>query len=102
MSNQGYPPPPPQQYGYGYSPQQQGNGMAVTAMVLGIIGVVLFWIPVLGWILAILAIIFGGVGIAQANKRAGSGKGMAIAGLVLGIVSIALYVIVVVAVVSNS
>lgn len=101
MSAPGYPPPPPH-YGYGYPPQQQqGNGLAVSGMVLGIIGVVLFWIPVIGWILAILAIVFGGIGIAKANNGA-PGKGMAVAGLVLGIVSIALYVLVVVAVVSDS
>lgn len=101
MSGPGYPPPPSQQYGYGYPPQQQGNGLAVTGMVLGIVGIVFFWLPIFGWILAILAIIFGGVGIARANKGA-SGKGMAVAGLVLGIVSIALYVIIVVAIVSNN
>jgi hypothetical protein len=94
----GYPPAPP---GYGYPPQQQSNGMAVSGMVLGILAVVLFWLPVVGWILAILAIIFGALGIARGNKGA-SGKGMAIAGLVLGIISIALYIIIVIAVVSNN
>jgi hypothetical protein len=101
VTSPGYPSAPPPGYGYGYPPQQQSNGMAVTALVLGIIGAVLFWLPIVGWILAILAIIFGGVGIARANRGA-SGKGMAIAGLVLGIASIALYVIVVIAVVSNN
>jgi 1-acyl-sn-glycerol-3-phosphate acyltransferase len=82
----GYPAAP--MYG-GYPSPQQGNGLAVAGMVCGIVGLVLFWIPVLGWILAILAIIFSGVGIAKANKGA-SGKGQAVAGLVLGVVSIGL------------
>ena len=56
-----------------------GSGSAVTSLILGIVGV---FIPV---ILSILAIIFGGVGINNANSRGASGKGMAIAGLVLGI-----------------
>ena len=69
-----YPPPghygPPPPYGGYYAPPQQGNGLAVAGMVCGIVGVVLFWIPVLSWILAILAIIFGGVGIAKGNSGA--------------------------------
>ena len=82
-----------QQYGYTPGPQgapqmQQGNGMAVAGLVLGIIGFVLFWVPFLGWILALLGIIFGGLGIGKANKIGGKGKGMAIAGLVLGILGL--------------
>jgi hypothetical protein len=66
---------------------QQGNGMAVAGLVLGIIGFVLFWVPFLGWLVALLGIIFGGLGIGRANK-VGRGKGMAIAGLVLGILGL--------------
>jgi hypothetical protein len=69
-------------------------------MVCGIVGLVLFWVPVICWILAILAIIFGGVGIAKANGGAPN-RGMAVAGVVLGIVALALYVIVIVAVVGS-
>jgi Domain of unknown function (DUF4190) len=61
------------------SPGSPGSGIAVTSLILGIVGV---FIPV---ILSVLAIIFGGVGINNANSRGASGKGMAIAGLVLGI-----------------
>ncbi|HTR50766.1 MAG TPA: hypothetical protein VMJ10_08680 [Kofleriaceae bacterium] len=72
-----------QPYAPTYPPPPQGNGMAVAAMVLGILAIVLCWIPFLNWGLALLAIIFGALGIGAANKR-GSGKGMAIAGLVCG------------------
>jgi multisubunit Na+/H+ antiporter MnhG subunit len=81
-----------------YAPQQQqtqGNGMAVAALVLGIIAVVLCFIVVLNWILALLAIIFGAVGISKANKIGGKGKGMATAGLVLGLVGAILGVVIV-------
>src|SRR4051794_5313235 len=104
---QGSYPGPPAQYGYGAPPMyggypraQQGNGLAVAGMVCGIVGLVLFWVPILGWILAILGIVFGGVGIARANAGAAN-KGMAITGVVLGIVSIALYLLVI-AVIYNS
>jgi len=78
--NQPYPPQP---YPPTYPPPPQGNGMAVTAMVLGILAIILCWVPFLNWLLALLAIIFGAIGISVANKRQ-SGKGMAIAGLVCG------------------
>ncbi|GAB2472520.1 hypothetical protein [Jatrophihabitans fulvus] len=98
--NQPYPNQP--QGGYGYPPaQQQGNGIATAGMVCGIISVVLFWIPIVGWILAILGIVFGGVGIAKANKGAPN-KGFGIAGVVCGIVSLVAYVAVVVAVINNN
>ena len=69
-----------------YQQQQQGNGMAVAAMVLGIIALVLFWVPVLNWILGLLGIVFGAVGMSKAGKIGGRGKGMALAGLITGLV----------------
>ena len=64
---------------------QRGNGLAVAGLVMGILALVLCWIPFLNWILAVLGIVFGGVGMSKANKGA-SGKGLAVAGLVLGLV----------------
>lgn len=86
-------PPQPQQPQY-YPPQQpqQSNGLAVTSMVIGIVSVPGICIPYLGWVLPILAVIFGGVGLRKANQGA-SGKGMAIAGLVLGVIMLALMVV---------
>ncbi|PZS14037.1 MAG: hypothetical protein DLM57_15315 [Pseudonocardiales bacterium] len=79
-------PPPPQYSGYQPGPGNQypsppaGNGLAVTAMVLGIVGLL-----VLGVILGPLAVVFGLIGLRRANGGA-SGKGMAIAGVILGII----------------
>ncbi|HET7521935.1 MAG TPA: DUF4190 domain-containing protein [Bacillales bacterium] len=64
------------------------NGMAVTSLVLGIIALVFVWFPFLSWILGILGIIFGGVGVTKPSK-----KGMAKAGLVLSIITIALKIL---------
>ncbi len=80
FTNSPQPGPPP--------PQEQGNGMAVAGLVLGILGAVLFFVPFIGWILAILGIIFGAVGNSKANKIGGKGKGMAIAGLILGLIGL--------------
>lgn len=74
----------------------QGNGMAVASMVLGILAVVLCWIWFLGGILALLAIIFGAVGMSKAKKIGGRGKGAAVAGLVLGVIGIVLAVIIII------
>jgi ribosomal protein L40E len=68
----------------------RNSGMAVAALVLGIIG--LFFN-----ILGVLAIIFGAIAISQINREPGlQGKGMAVAGLVLGIVSIAVWILIIV------
>ncbi len=70
------------------------SGMSIAALVCGIGGLVIPW---LGFILAVLGIIFGAVSIRQigADPTLG-GRGMAIAGLVCGIVAIALWVILIV------
>ncbi len=59
-----------------------GSGIAIASLVLGLVG---FLIPVL---CSVLAIVFGGLGISNANTRGAPGKGVAIAGLVLGIVGL--------------
>ncbi|WP_312473257.1 DUF4190 domain-containing protein [Neobacillus sp.] len=60
-----------------------GNGLAVAGLVLGIIGVVLNIIPFLPYILGVLAIIFGAVGLKKTVKR-----GMSITSIILGAVTI--------------
>ena len=83
-----------QPYGQsGYDNQQQGggsNGLAIAALVCGIIALLLSWIPVinfLSFILGLIAIVLGGVGIAKAKDGRG-GKGLAIAGLVTGLLAL--------------
>ena len=70
------------------------NGFGVTALVLGIIGAVFCWIPGLGGGLAVLAVIFGGLGYARARRGEANNPGMAIAGLVLGVVAFLIQVVV--------
>lgn len=75
----------------GYQTAPQGNGLAVAALVLGILGVLVSWIPCVGWVLglllAVLAIIFGFVGKGKASQGAPHG-GVAIAGLVCGFLAL--------------
>ncbi len=79
-----YPPQPVYQ-------AQPSNGMGVTALVLGIVGLVFSFIPVIGviaWPLVILGVIFGGVGISKAGQVPGMPKGTAIAGLTCSLVGL--------------
>lgn len=67
------------------------SGLAIASLVCGICGLVLPWV---GFILSVLAIVFGGVAISQTRKDPSlGGRGMAIAGLVCGIVDIAFWLI---------
>jgi uncharacterized membrane protein len=80
--------------------QQAGarNGMGTASLVLGILGVVLFFFPYVSVILSVLAIIFGSIGIKRANRGEASNKGMATAGLVLGIVGAVIALILLIAI----
>jgi hypothetical protein len=63
----------------------QGGGMAIASLVLGIISLPAALAPICGVIFGGLAIIFGALGLKSTTKR-----GLAIAGLVMGIVALAL------------
>lgn len=66
--------------------------MGIASMVLGILGLLLSFVPCVGMyglVFTVPGIIFGALGIKKAAK-AGTGKGMAIAGLVMGIVGTAI------------
>ncbi|MDP3639810.1 MAG: DUF4190 domain-containing protein [Nanoarchaeota archaeon] len=60
------------------------KGFAVAALVLGILSLLFGWIPFLGWMLIILALVFGILGIKS--------RGMAIAGIALASISFILAV----------
>ncbi|MFC3495224.1 DUF308 domain-containing protein [Glycomyces rhizosphaerae] len=73
------------------------NGMGLTALVLGIAGAALALIPYIGCIGAIagvIAIVFGAIGIANANGGKATNRTSAIAGLSLGIAALLLGVLV--------
>jgi hypothetical protein len=63
------------------------NGLAIAALVCGIVGIFIAEI-----ILGPLAIIFGAIGLHRANRGA-RGRGMAWAGLILGVIDVVLIVV---------
>ena len=93
------PMPPAPQVVYVQQAPAPANPLATTALVLGILAVVLCWSVWLGIILGTLASSFGGIGLSRAKNGAPT-KGMATAGLILGIVGIVLSVLFIVAVFS--
>ncbi|MGO4617359.1 DUF4190 domain-containing protein [Nocardia sp. 2YAB30] len=87
-----YPPPPgqyppPSQPAY-WQESPKGRGLAITALVLGILGLLSFWTVVGGYLFGIFALIFGVVALVKARSGTAGGTGMAIAGLVLGVLSL--------------
>ncbi|GAA0589939.1 DUF4190 domain-containing protein [Streptomyces crystallinus] len=90
----GYPAGYPAYPGYGYGhPGWTGmgtplNGFGTTALVLGILSVVLFCMWGLGVVLGILALIFGFLGRGRAKRGQATNGGQALAGVILGAVGI--------------
>jgi hypothetical protein len=78
------------------SSAQPSNGIAVAALVIGIISLLIAWIPfvgLLGGLGGALAIIFGFIGRGKVKKQGAPSKGAATAGIVLGAVSLVLSII---------
>jgi len=73
-------------------PVKRNNSFGMMSLILGIIGVVFFWVPILDMVASLLAIFFGSRGIAVANKYKLGGKAYSILGLVLGIIGTVLWV----------
>ena len=74
-----------------------GNGMAVTALVLGIVSFFLAFIPIINVIAivgGIVALILGIMGVRKATRHATSGKGLGIAGIILGALALVIAVVV--------
>ena len=82
----GYGAPPVYPYPQAYAPLPS-NGMGTASLVLGLIGLLFSFIPIIGlisWILTPLAIVFGIIGVAKARAP----KGMATAGLIMGVLGL--------------
>ena len=79
-----------------YSARPLGAGMAIAALVLGILAVLLCWTVVGGVLFGLIAVVLGAVASGRAKRRVAAGRGMAIAGIVLGLLGLLLSVALVV------
>lgn len=86
------PPTGPPAYG---PPPTKGAGLAIASMVVGIIALLLSWIPIINILAAVLAVVGLGLGIPaliRARKGTARGTGMAITGLVTSVLAIVLVI----------
>lgn len=84
------PPPAPAPSAYGATPSSGpgtvpsgSNGFAVWALVLGILGLLTFLVPFIGFAFGVAALVLGIVGL-RAARRGASGRGLAVAGTTVG------------------
>lgn len=83
----GYPQPG---YGMGYgapAPTKK-NGLGTAALVVAIAALFLFWTIFGGFILGIVAIILGIIGISRAKRGEADNRGIALGGVILGVLAI--------------
>jgi hypothetical protein len=77
--------------------QPNTNGLATAGGVVGIVGIVLSLVPlfgiVIGFIMGILAIVFGGVGLSRFNATGIGSKNLAVTGIVLGVITVLMKII---------
>ncbi len=97
-----YPPQAPYQHPYApvqqppYALQKKGAGLAIASMVLGIVALLLSWVPIVNNLAAVLAVVGLALGIpalVRARRGTHGGKGLAIAGLVTSLVAIAVVIL---------
>ncbi|UKD52624.1 MmpS family transport accessory protein [Amycolatopsis sp. FU40] len=93
MSAPDYPQPPAP---YPTPPAQPKNGLGTAGFVLGLLGLIFSFIPVIGlvaWPLVILGIIFSALGFVRSRSGKATNKGLSIAGLVLSVIGLVLCII---------
>lgn len=79
----------------GNVPADSGNGAATAAVVMGSVGLAIAWIPfivVVGFVLSVLAVVFGLRGLRRA-RASGFGRGAAVAGTTMGGMGLALSIL---------
>lgn len=77
-------------------PTAPKNGLGTTGFVLGLIGLIFSFIPIIGlvaWPLVILGIIFAAVGLGRIRKHRATNKGLTITGLVLSVIGLVICII---------
>ena len=66
----------------------KSNGMGTAGFVLALLSLLLAWVPVLGWILWLLGVVFSLIGLFK------SPRGLAIVGIVLSLIVLGAYMII--------
>ncbi|GAA1279806.1 MmpS family transport accessory protein [Saccharothrix xinjiangensis] len=91
-----YPQPPQTQHQPPPPPVPPQNGLGTAGFVLGLVGLLFSFLPVIGvvaWPLVILGLVLGLVGWARADRGRATNKGLAIAGVALSAVGLVVCVL---------
>lgn len=72
-------------------PVQQSNSMGTAGFVLSLVNIILWWIPYVGWLIWVLAIVFSAIGMSRKPR------GLATAGLIIAIGIPVLFLVAVIA-----
>lgn len=75
--------------------KQATSGTAIASLILGIVAIVMSWVPIINnfsFIFALIGLILGIVGIVGVVRGKKGGKGLAIAALIVNIISIAIVI----------
>lgn len=85
-----YEAPPP----YAQNPPHNsaGSGMAITALVLGVLALLSSWTVIGGILLGLAAVIVGLLALSRIKQGRAGGKAMAIIGIVTGVLGLAVSV----------
>lgn len=77
-------------------PAKASNGLATAGFVLGLLGLLGSFIPVInivGIVIGVVGAVLAAVGLAKA-KKSGAGKGLAVSGLILGLLALIIGIVV--------
>ncbi len=75
--------------------REETSGFAIASLILGIVSIIIGWIPVVGWILSLAGLIIGIIAIGSINKKRNlEGKGFAIAGTTLSSVALIIWILI--------
>ncbi|ALR11989.1 hypothetical protein MYCSP_11700 [Mycobacteroides saopaulense] len=91
----GYPPPYPYPYAYGapgmpVPPPAPKNGVGVSALVVGIIAILLSCTVFGGFLGGLVAVVLGVVGLLRVKRSEADNRGVAIGGIALGALAVLL------------
>lgn len=66
--------------------KRKTNGLGVAGFVMALLGLLLCWIPILGWIIWLLGLLFSLIGLFK------SPRGLAIAGMIISLITFVILV----------
>ncbi|WP_409184618.1 DUF4190 domain-containing protein [Amycolatopsis sp. VS8301801F10] len=96
MSAPDFPPPPAPHPAPAAPPAPPKNGLGTAGFVLGLVGLIFAFLPIIGiiaWPLVILGIIFSALGFVRTRSGKATNKGLSIAGLVLSVIGLVICIV---------